>query len=832
MAAGRVAGWFDAAQDLDWYRLDLAAGQRVHVELQGGRLGDRRPMLLLLSPDGSVLQLTSSAHAGPVDLQVFSAVAAADGPHRLLVAAPATRVEPGALPQPYQLSVSAIAADAEPDQRAQALPLTPDQPRSASFDQSGDRDTYAVDLAAGQRVLFEVFGVGLQVSPFEARLYGPGDRDLGVQVGSSLSQVRFVARADEAGRHTLDLRTRAEIGGPATASSVAYTVNARLLPADDHPDGIADALPLAAGATASGLLDLPGDLDAFRVDLVAGQRYAFELAAPTSTVMALRLYDGAGRLLHEGRAVAGAVSALGFEPGAGGAYVLRAEAPLSVTGAGLGNGQYTLRTQVLPLDALPQRLGAAPALTLGEPRDLSFDHATDVDTLRFQARAGERFIATVGSESGAPVATAMAVVQGESAAAVRLDDRPNGTLLWTALQDGWQYLQLSASADAAASGAFGGLRRVTVERRAPDDHGDAPAVGTLLAVGANVSGRVDLGGDIDFFRVNLQAGARYRFSISIPEADQAIGVAPDLSLSDLAGRDLYLARVGAREGNVGSFVHTAEQSGVHVLRPSGVASYTLRVDLVAADDRSDLAAGAWPLDLAPAYQALGMDVQGGDAAEWLVGASRADQLRGGGGPDVLVGGPGNDLLDGGAGVDVARFAGLRSGYLVQRGEGAWTVQSRAATPETDTLVGIERIVFDAEPRALALDLDGHAGTVARLIGALFGRDWLQRADIVGIGLALLDQGMTPLELARAAAASALFIAEAGSGSNRDFVAQVYANVFGVAPSAADLQTYTTLLDRGVYSQASLALLAADSAPNLASIGLTGLAESGLEYLPG
>ena len=267
MAAGRTAGWFDAAEDMDWYRLDLAAGQRFHVELQGGRLGDQRPLMKLVSPTGEVLNLTPSLHAGPSDVQDFSAVAPVAGRHSLLVAAPPAAWPGAPLPLPYQLSLSNIGADAEPDRRVDALRLVPDQSRSASFDQTGDRDTYAVDAVAGQRVLFEVYGIGFQVSSYAARLYGPGDTDTGIATLSSLSQIRFVSAIEQSGRFTLDLQSRAEIGGPATAVPVGYTVTAHLLPADDHAGTFGAAEALAVGQTARGVLDLPGDLDAFAVDL-------------------------------------------------------------------------------------------------------------------------------------------------------------------------------------------------------------------------------------------------------------------------------------------------------------------------------------------------------------------------------------------------------------------------------------------------------------------------------------------------------------------------------------------------------------------------------------
>lgn len=834
MAAGRTAGWFDASEDMDWYRLDLAAGQRFHVELQGGRLGDQRPLMKLVSPTGEVLNLTPALHAGPSDMQDFSAVGPVAGSYSLLVAAPPATWPGAPLPLPYQLSVSNIGADAEPDRRVDALRLVPDQPRSASFDQTGDRDTFAVDAVAGQRVLFEVYGIGFQVSSYAARLYGPGDTDTGIATLSSLSQIRFVSTIEQSGRFTLDLQSRAEIGGPATAVPVGYTVTAHLLPADDHAGTFGAAEALAVGQTARGVLDLPGDLDAFAVDLVAGQRYGFELATGVGSavagLVALRLYDTAANLLREGRITNAVAAALSFEPETSGRYVLRAEAPVSVTAGALGSGAYELHSALWAADDLPGRLSAAPTLAIGDERAIGFDQAADLDIVRFYAQAGERFTLNLTTAAGAPAAAALAVVDGMQPLPPRLVDSAGGSLQVVATYAGWHYALVSP-ASAASSASLAGSYRLRVDARGADDHGDAPAVGTPIAVGETASGRVDLGGDIDWFRVDLQAGRRYQFELTIPASDLAIGVAPDLVLADMAGNDLYAAALGARGNAVSRFVFSPAQDGSYALRPAGVASYTLQVDAVAADDVADLAALARPLDVAVTYQALGMVVQGGDAPELFIGGSRDDQFYSDGGADIFSGGPGNDLLDGGAAIDLARYPGTKVDYRLSHGAGSWAVQDLRGALGTDTLVGVERLAFEGSPTALALDLDGQAGVVAKLIGALFGPAWLARADVVGVGLAALPT-MSPLELAQVAVTSDLFASEVGSHSNRDFVFAVYTHVFGRPPANADLQAYTALLDRGEYTQATLALAAADAPQNLVNIDFVGLQAGGIEYLPG
>jgi hypothetical protein len=63
------------------------------------------------------------------------------------------------------------------------------------------------------------------------------------------------------------------------------------------------------------------------------------------------------------------------------------------------------------------------------------------------------------------------------------------------------------------------------------------------------------------------------------------------------------------------------------------------------------------------------------------------------------------------------------------------------------------------------------------------------------------------------------------------VTLLYTNVVGVAPGAAELAFYAGLVDGGTYTQAGLALLAANTDLNAVTIGLVGLAGTGLDFLP-
>lgn len=139
-------------------------------------------------------------------------------------------------------------------------------------------------------------------------------------------------------------------------------------------------------------------------------------------------------------------------------------------------------------------------------------------------------------------------------------------------------------------------------------------------------------------------------------------------------------------------------------------------------------------------------------------------------------------------------------------------------------VDVERLRF--ADINLALDLEGNAGTVAKILGAVFGASAVANESYAGIGMDLVDAGTAYEALVQLALDAVL-----GAGaSNNDVVTLLYTNVIGVAPDAASLAYYTGLIDNGTYTQASIGVLAAETSYNLANIDLTGLAETGLEYL--
>lgn len=138
------------------------------------------------------------------------------------------------------------------------------------------------------------------------------------------------------------------------------------------------------------------------------------------------------------------------------------------------------------------------------------------------------------------------------------------------------------------------------------------------------------------------------------------------------------------------------------------------------------------------------------------------------------------------------------------------------------LSGVERLKFS--DTSVALDLDGNAGTAVKILGAVFGKTAASNKEYVGIGLDLLDKGMSYGTLA------GLALNAAKATTNDQIVTTLWTHVVGSAPSAGDKAPLIKMLEDGM-TPGALAQLAAETSLNTTNINLVGLAQTGIEYTP-
>ncbi|WP_374437198.1 M10 family metallopeptidase C-terminal domain-containing protein [Inhella sp.] len=207
-----------------------------------------------------------------------------------------------------------------------------------------------------------------------------------------------------------------------------------------------------------------------------------------------------------------------------------------------------------------------------------------------------------------------------------------------------------------------------------------------------------------------------------------------------------------------------------------------------------------------------------------------ENATGGNGNDVIYANAVANRIDGGAGIDTAVYLAARSTYALARDAAGWTVSGGAG--DTDTLRAIERVRFADKALAFDTAVDGNAGQVAQILRALFGASAIANPTFAGIGLSLRDAGMGYADIVALAIGTPIFEQLAGSRSNTDFVRLVYKNVIGSDASPEALAQFVGLLDNGTYTQAALGLLACQIEFNTQSVELVGLANTGLEFVPG
>jgi serralysin len=281
-------------------------------------------------------------------------------------------------------------------------------------------------------------------------------------------------------------------------------------------------------------------------------------------------------------------------------------------------------------------------------------------------------------------------------------------------------------------------------------------------------------------------------------------------------------------GTANYTLKSAPANGTLTLSAAGDFAYTPRVGFSSEDSFSyTLADGKGGSNAYMGFitvRALNATVAGGAQDDSLAGSAGNDIVAAGAGNDLLAGSAGNDMLDGGAGFDSARYQLARGSVTATANEYGVVALNKGAAG-TDTLIGIERIVFDNG--AIAFDLDGTAGDAFRLYQAAFDR----KPDLSGLGFWMLnmDRGMSRDAVAGDFMKSPEFRDLYGaSPTSAQFLTRLYANVLHRAPDADGYQFWLTVLESG-FSPAAVLAEFADSPENHAQVIAS--IQHGIDFMP-
>jgi hypothetical protein len=185
-------------------------------------------------------------------------------------------------------------------------------------------------------------------------------------------------------------------------------------------------------------------------------------------------------------------------------------------------------------------------------------------------------------------------------------------------------------------------------------------------------------------------------------------------------------------------------------------------------------------------------------------------------------------VTGTTGVDTYTLGGASTDFTITKNTADITLASTLATNVIVTLADHERVVFS--DKAIAYDAAGRAGDVYALLAAALGTADVTKA-YTGIGIKLADAGWTNKQLATALLATDVYKTDAGGVSDETFIKHVYKNVMGTDATLTQVTAYTAWMAANNYTQADVLVMASELSAFETTIGLVGLATTGIEYTP-
>ncbi len=406
-----------------------------------------------LSPTGDILLYGCNVGAGAEGLafvDVFAALTGVD------VAASDDLTGSTALGGDWELEVESgvvesvvqplegldrVLVDDYADDRTNATALTLGITKSGNIEVVSDQDYFKIDLVAGQRYLFEMTASGIG-SLDAAYLYLRDSSGYIINNGYGLDLATFSYVATNSSTVYLEA---SELGDDSTGS---YTVKASLVTtSDDYADDRTGATALTLGIAKSGNIEVVSDQDYFKIDLVAGQRYLFEMTASgIGSLDAAYLYlrDSSGYIINNGYGLDLATFS----------YVATNSSTVYLEASELGDdstGSYTVKASIVNETHEPtglvtitgtaiqnQTLTATNTLTDPDgPTTLNISYqwkangvdileATDSTLILSQTQVGQTISVTASYTDGQGAAES--VVSAATTAVVNVNDVPTGTV--------------------------------------------------------------------------------------------------------------------------------------------------------------------------------------------------------------------------------------------------------------------------------------------------------------------------------------------------------------------------------------------------------------------
>ncbi|WP_342118471.1 DUF4214 domain-containing protein [Pseudoduganella sp. OTU4001] len=477
----------------------------------------------------------------------------------------------------YKLSASRIADDYANELRG-AAPLAIGAKVQGVLTYEFDDDWMRVDLEQGKFYTFKLEGV--KGYGWDIFLHDGAGNWLGYNYGSmDEGGAQLIYQAKQTGAVFLQIEralTANTIGYPSPYSISVSSAD------DDIGQDAATAKAVTVGGISQGVLQASADRDAFKVSLEAGVTYRFALLAANGTGGAAKLeLSGSpdGKLVaSRGVGLSGSLEAT---PSSSGEYLL------TVTGDTWlpPNQAYTL-TVARAIDDWAANSSGAGTLAVGSSVNAKLDNAGDRDWFATRLEAGSTYwIEAKSAEYGAANGAVMRILDA-SGQAVATYTVPYGfaPLSFKPQTSGTYFVELSSPQQQTGS------YLLTLAAGIPDDAGDKGATATALTAGTTFDGKLEVGADIDMYRLDTIAGQTYEVKLS------GKGEYVYAKLCDADGKELANgAYNNSTSDGSRAIMFRAESNGTVYLmvRGNGAASYQLQPKII-PDDFTDMMGAAAP----------------------------------------------------------------------------------------------------------------------------------------------------------------------------------------------------------------------------------------------
>ncbi|MDR9395555.1 MAG: pre-peptidase C-terminal domain-containing protein, partial [Roseovarius sp.] len=599
---GAATGTLEDAGDVDWFGVEVVAGARYTIDVEGAATTDSSltdPFLRGVHTEAGNLLADSSDDDGGEGLNSrLDFTAPYSG--TVYVAAGGYDDATGT----YRVSVTDTASlDDFADSTLTNGAVAPDGAATGIIEESNDTDWFAVTLEGGRSYTFDLQGQPTQdgslADPFlrgihdaEGQLVADTTND---DNGTSLNS-RVAFTPSQSG----DFFVAAGAFGAGTGSyTLRVTDNG---PRDDFAGDVTTTGAILPDATVTGEVEQPGDEDWFAFDATAGQTVRVSLLGAWSDAGTLDdpllagIHDAAGTLLagstddDSGEILE---SDLEFTFDSAGTYYIAASGFADATGT------YALAVEDLGAvagDDFTDTTATTGVASLNTPVTGQIETSGDRDWFAVDLTGGDTYRVSLDGDSGGGGSLPDPLLDGiYDATGAYIPDTFNddsglsldSLLDFEAPETGRFYIS------AAAFGGNTGTYTLRVQGDGPaasDDFGTSAASAGSVTVGGAGTGEIETGGDSDWFAVNLQAGRTYEFDLEgAPTSSGTLSDPVLLDIHDPSETALGIFNDDGGEGLNSRVTFTATQDGPHFIEAAAfgdsTGTYKLAVtDLTGGDD--------------------------------------------------------------------------------------------------------------------------------------------------------------------------------------------------------------------------------------------------------